>query len=103
MIANGKANEIVFVAIDLPTSLTVKSVATTTNGKLKAAQVNLISKISIGIDTRKLDIVIITMCSKTRNFNNFLFFIYFPPIFPRKNIPVIMKFCINCFTIIFNF
>jgi hypothetical protein len=61
MIANGKANEIVFVAIDLPTSLTVKSVATTTNGKLKAAQVNLIPKISIGIDTRKLDIVIITM------------------------------------------
>ena len=61
IIANGKANEIVLVAIDLPTSLTVKSVATTTNGKLKAAQVNFIPKISIGIDTRKLDIVIITM------------------------------------------
>ena len=61
MIANGKANEIVFVAIDLPTSLTVKSVATTTNGKLKAAQVNFIPKISMGIDTRKLDIVIINM------------------------------------------
>ena len=61
MIANGKANEIVFVAIDLPTSLTVKSVATTINGKLKAAQVNFIPKISMGIDTRKLDIVIINM------------------------------------------
>jgi len=61
IIANGKANEIVLVAIDLPTSLTVKSVATTTNGKLKAAHVNFIPKISIGIDTRKLDIVIITM------------------------------------------
>ena len=103
MIANGKANEIVFVAIDLPTSLTVKSVATTTNGKLKAAQVNLIPTISIGIDTRKLDMVIITMCSKTRNFNNFLFFIYFPPIFPRKNIPIIIRFCVNCFTIILKF
>ena len=51
----------VLVAIDLPTSLTVKSVATTTNGKLKAAHVNFIPKISIGIYTRKLDIVIITM------------------------------------------
>ena len=61
MIANGKANDIVFVAIDLPTSLTVKSVATTTKGKLKAAQVNFIPKISTGIDTRKLDIVIINM------------------------------------------
>ena len=84
MIANGKANEIVFVAIDLPTSLTVKSVATTTNGKLKAAQVNFIPKISIGIDTRKLDIVIITMCSKTRNFNNFLFSSVFSTNFPKE-------------------
>ena len=61
IIANGKAKEIVLVAIDLPTSLTVKSVATTTNGKLKAANVSFIPIISIGIDTRKLDIVIITI------------------------------------------
>ena len=52
IIANGKANEIVLVAIDLPTSLTVKSVATTTNGKLKAAHVNFIPKIS-SLDARK--------------------------------------------------
>ena len=61
IIANGKANEMVLVAIDLPTNLTVRSVATITKGKLKAAQVSFIPKISIGIDTRKLDIVIITM------------------------------------------
>tara|TARA_B100001564_G_scaffold130772_1_gene109387 strand:+ start:37 stop:327 length:291 start_codon:yes stop_codon:yes gene_type:complete len=61
IIANGNANEIVLVAIDFPTSLTVKSVATITNGKLKAAQVSFIPIISIGIDTRKFDIVIITM------------------------------------------
>ena len=61
IIANGNANEIVLVAIDLPTNLTVKSVATITNGKLKAAHVSFIPIISIGIDTRKFDIVIITM------------------------------------------
>ena len=61
IIANGNANEIVLVAIDLPTSLTVKSVATIIKGKLKAAHVSFIPIISIGIDTRKLDIVIITM------------------------------------------
>ena len=61
IIANGKANEMVLLAIDLPTNLTVRSVATTTSGKLKAAHVSFIPIISIGIDTRKLDIVIITM------------------------------------------
>ena len=51
----------VFCAIDLPTSLTVKSVATITNGKLKAANVSFTPIISIGIDTRKLDNDIITI------------------------------------------
>lgn len=92
MIANGNANEIVFLAIILPTSLTVKSVATTTNGKLKAAHVSFTPKISIGIDTRKLDIVIIIIWSTTNNFNNILFFICVPPVFPRKYIPVMFKF-----------
>jgi hypothetical protein len=36
-------------------------VATIIKGKLKAAHVSFTPKISMGIDTRKLDIVIITM------------------------------------------
>ena len=57
--ANGKEKVIVFWAVDFPSSRIVKSVATTTNGKLKAAQVIFKPYISIGIETKILDNVMI--------------------------------------------
>ena len=50
---------IVFRAIDFPNNLTVKSVATTTRGKLKAAQVILYPYSVSGIATKALDSVVI--------------------------------------------
>ena len=63
----------VFWAIDFPINLIVRSVATTINGKLKAAQVILKLYISIGIETKTLDSVIILICTIT-SVNNKLFF-----------------------------
>ena len=56
----------VFLAIDLPKSLTVKSVVTITNGKLNAAQVSLYPYKFRGIATNALDRVIIIIWIKTR-------------------------------------
>jgi hypothetical protein len=69
MIANGYAAAMVCLAIVLPNSLTVKSVAITTNGKVNAAHVNLTPAISTGIATNAFETVITITCSAT-NFNS---------------------------------
>src|SRR5210317_2000219 len=62
IIANGYAAAIVARAIFLPNIRTVKSVASTTNGNVNAAQVNLILAISTGMLTKAFEIVITTTC-----------------------------------------
>ena len=58
MIASGQAIAIVDRAIVLPNSLTVKSVAITTKGKVNAAQVSLNQNISTGMFTKPFETVI---------------------------------------------
>jgi hypothetical protein len=65
IIANGYATAMVCLAIDLPSSLTVKSVAITTNGKVNAAHVSLTPIISTGIATNAFETVITITCSAT--------------------------------------
>jgi len=65
IIAKGYATAIVCHAIVLPNSLTVKSVAITTSGKVNAAHVSLTPNISTGIATNAFETVITTTCSAT--------------------------------------
>ena len=57
-IARGYDNAIVALAIDLPKTLTVKSIASTTIGNENADHVNFMLYTSNGKDTRKLETVI---------------------------------------------
>ena len=58
MIEKGYDIAIVALAVDLPKILMVRSIAKTTKGNENADQVSLKFKNSIGIDTRKFDMVI---------------------------------------------
>ena len=57
-IARGYDNAIVALAIDLPKTLTVKSIASTTIGNENAEHVNFMPYTSNGKETRKLETVI---------------------------------------------